>query len=59
MVDIEVYRKWGTLILSAIFTLILMKYELIVIECILLILSVIEIFINKKLCTKLDEISNI
>lgn len=59
MIDIEVYRKWGTLILSAIFTLILMKYELIVIECILLILSLIEIFINKKLCTKLDEISNI
>lgn len=57
MVDIEVYRKIGTLILSAMFTLILMKYELIVIEFILLGLSIVEIFINKKLCEKL-ELSN-
>ena len=56
MIDIEVYRKLGTLILSAIFTLILMKYELSVIEFILLSLSIIEIFINKKLCNKLKKI---
>ena len=43
------------LILSAIFTLILMKYELIVIEFILLGLSIIEIFINKKLCKKIKQ----
>lgn len=53
VIDIEVYRRLGTLILSAIFTLILMKYELIVIEFILLGLSIIEIFINKRLCNKL------
>ena len=53
VIDIEVYRRLGTLILSAIFTLILMKYELIVIEFILLGLSVGEIFVNKKLCDKL------
>ncbi len=57
MIDIEVYRKWGTLILSAIFTLILIKYELIVIEFILLALSIIEIVINKKLCDKLEKIN--
>ena len=57
IIDIEVYRRVGTLILSAIFTLILMKYELIVIECILLGLCIIEIFINKKLCNKLNQIS--
>lgn len=58
MIDIEVYRKLGTLILSAIFTLILMKYELIVIEFILLGLSIIEIFINKRLCSKLTNYSS-
>ena len=52
---IEVYRRLGTLILSAIFTLILMRYELIVIEFILLGLSIIEIFINKRLCSKLAK----
>lgn len=56
MIDIEVYRKIGTLILSGIFTLILLKYELIVIEFILLGLSIIEIFINVKLCKKLENI---
>lgn len=55
IIDIEVYRRVGTLILSAIFTLILMKYELIVIEFILLGLSIIEIFINKKLYNKLEK----
>ena len=53
IIKIEVYRRFGTLILSAIFTLILMRYELIVIEFILLGLSIIEIFINKRLCSKL------
>ncbi len=55
VIDIEVYRRLGTLILSAIFTLILMKYELIVIEFILLALSIGEIFVNKKLCDKLKS----
>ena len=55
VIDIEVYRRLGKLILSAIFTLILMKYELIVIECILLGLSIAEIFVNKKLCDKLNN----
>lgn len=53
IIKIEVYRRLGTLILSTIFTLILLKYELIVIEIILLILSIIEIYINKKLCDKI------
>ena len=44
-----------TNILSAIFTLILLKYELILIEFILLGLSIIEIFINKRLCSKLAK----
>ena len=57
IIKIEVYRRLGTLILSAIFTLILMKYELIVIEFILLCLSIIEIFINKSLCNKLSNYS--
>ena len=55
IIKIEVYRRLGTLILSAIFTLILMRYELIVIEFILLGLSIIEIFINKRLCSKLAK----
>lgn len=55
IIKIEVYRRLGTLILSAIFTLILMKYELIVIEFILLGLSIIEIFVNKSLCNKLSN----
>ena len=58
IIKIEVYRKLGTLILSAIFTLILMKYELIVIEFILLSLSISEIFINKSLCNKLSNYSS-
>lgn len=55
LIYIEVYRKILTLILSASFTLILMRYELIVIEIILLILSLIEVFINKKLCDRLNS----
>ncbi len=55
IIKVEVYRRLGTLILSAIFTLILMKYELIVIEFILLVLSIGEIFINKRLCDKLNK----
>lgn len=58
IIKIEVYRRLGTLILSAIFTLILMKYELIVIEFILLGLSIIEIFVNKSLCNKLSNYSS-
>lgn len=56
MIDIEVYRKLGQLLLSGAFTLILMKYELIVIEIILLILSIVEIAINKKMCIKLEKL---
>ena len=56
MIDIEVYRKLGQLLLSGAFTLILMKYELIVIEFILLILSIVEIAINKKMCRKLEKL---
>lgn len=56
MIDIEVYRKLGQLILSGAFTLILMRYELIVVEFILVILSVVEIAVNKKMCEKLKEL---
>ncbi len=55
IIKIEVSRRIGTLILSTLFTFILMKYELVVVEFILLILSVIEIFISKELCNKLTE----
>ena len=55
IIKIEVYRRLGTLLLSTIFTLILLKYELLVIEIILLILSIIEIYINKKLCDKIAK----
>lgn len=56
IINIEVYRRVGTLILSAIFTVLLMKYEMIVIEVLLFALGVIEIFINKKLCNKLQKL---
>ncbi len=56
MIDIEVSRKLGQLLLSGAFTLILMKYDLIVIEFILLILSIIEIIVNKKMCKNLEKI---
>lgn len=58
MIDIEVYRKLGQLLLSGAFTLILMKYELIVIEFILLILSIIEIIVNKKMCKNLEKLKD-
>lgn len=56
LIDIEVYRKLGQLLLSVIFTLILLKYELIVVEIVLLILSIVEIVINKKMYNKLKNI---
>ena len=56
LIDIEVYRKLGQLILSIVFTLILLKFELIVVQFVLLILSVFEIIINKKMCNKLKNI---
>lgn len=56
VIDIEIYRRVGTLILSAIFTLILMKYDMVVVEFILLGLSIGETFINKKLCDKLNNL---
>lgn len=55
IIKIEVSRRIGTLILSTLFTLILMRYELVIVELILLILSVIEIFISKQLCNKLSK----
>ena len=55
MINIETYRKLGQLLLSVVFTLILMKYELIVIEFILLGLSTIEIIVNRKMCKKLER----
>lgn len=55
MINIETYRKLGQLLLSVVFTLILMKYELIVIEFILLGLSAIEIIVNRKMCKKLER----
>lgn len=58
MIDIEVYRKLGQLLLSGAFTLILMKYELIVIEFILLILSIVEIVVNKKMCKNLENLKD-
>ena len=58
MIDIEVYRKLGQLLLSGAFTLILIKYELIVIEFILLILSIIEIIVNKKMCKNLGKLKD-
>ena len=56
MIDIEVYRKLVQLVFSGIITLILMKYELIVVEFILLILSIVEFTINKTMCKKLEKI---
>lgn len=55
MINIETYRKIVQLILSVAFTLILIKHELVVIEIILLILSVCEIFINKMMYQKLEK----
>lgn len=56
IIDIEMTRRLGTLILSGIFTLILINHDLIVIEFILLGLSIVEIFINCKLCSKLKKL---
>lgn len=56
MIDIEVYRKLGQLLLSGAFTLVLMKYELIVVEFILVILSIVEIAVNRKMCKGLEKI---
>lgn len=55
MIKIEVCRKLVTLIMSIIFTLILIKHELIIIEFILLFLSLIEIIINYKLHSSLNK----
>lgn len=49
LIDMEIYRKIFSLIGSAAFTLILLKYELIIIEFILLGMCLIELLINKKL----------
>lgn len=49
LIDMEIYRKIFSLIGSVAFTLILLKYELIIIEFILLGMCLIELLINKKL----------
>lgn len=49
LIDMQVYMKIFSLIGSAIFTLILLKYELIVLEFILLGMCIIELCINSKL----------
>lgn len=49
LIDMQVYMKVFSLIGSAIFTLILLKYELIVLELILLGMCIIELCINSKL----------
>ena len=49
LIDMQVYMKVFSLIGSAIFTLILLKYELIVLEFILLGMCIIELCINSKL----------
>ena len=59
IIKIETYRRLGTLILSTIFTLMLIKYELIVIEFILLGLSIIEVFINSRLCCYLKNMDKL
>ena len=55
MIDIEIYRKFVTLILSAIFTVVLMEHELVVVEFILLFLAIVEIFINMKMYRKIKS----
>ena len=52
LIDLESYRKIGQLIINLSFMLILLKYDLVVTETLLLLLSLIEIFINYKM-TKL------
>ena len=49
LIDMQVYMMIFSLIGSAIFTLILLKYELIVLEFILLGMCIIELCINSKL----------
>ena len=55
MIDMEIYRKVFSLIGSTLFTLILLKHELIVIEFVLLGLCIIELYINKKLYRELNK----
>lgn len=54
ILNIQVCSQIGQLLLSGAFTLILMKYELIVIEFILLVLAMAEVILNKKLCDSLE-----
>lgn len=58
MVNIENYRKIVQLILSTTITLVLMKYELVVVEIILFILSICEICINRRMIKKLSNCIN-
>ena len=54
LINIDVYGKLSRLLLNGIFTIILIKYELIVIEVILLLLSIFEIIINRKMYKQLQ-----
>ena len=54
ILNIQVCSQIGQLLLSGAFTLILMKYELIVLEFILLVLAMAEVVISKKLCDSLE-----
>lgn len=58
MVDMEIYIKVFSLIGSALFTLILLKYELIVVEFVLLGMCIVELYINKKLYNELNKIKS-
>ena len=53
IVDMQVYRKVFSLILSALFTVILVYQELLVVMIILLMLTIIELMINGKLYKKI------
>ena len=55
ILNIAVYRKIVTLLLSGLFTLVLMKYELIIVEILLLLLAITEIIVSKKLLKRLED----
>ena len=58
IVNNEVYRKISQLIIYISFTLILTKYELVVTQIILTILSLIEIFINYRMISLIKKVND-
>lgn len=56
MVDMEVYKNLFSVIGSGLFTLVLLKYELIVVEFILLGVCVAELAINRRIYNKLNKL---